>query len=475
MKLRQTYTSYEAFRSATLQDILRRTPVEDQPEARNIAEAIFNRTPREIVLPPPIVDNVVAAIAKSKSVTTPSLSEILRIEEDYATIIVVTSGRYYGPSVAPSKEERLHPSQQLKKGTVHIDEFARIVTSKETGESRLFLKGDKYGKIPVELDKALAKLTSPSHPYGIIDALLRAGIPEEVLKSQIELWELLSSADPVTLPSSHRNFTVAGNEGKAWHLKLYPKTATGLKEARISSALNFYASRSLPFLVHSEYPEPIEAHGFYLTLQEHKPAIAIEMPIKYWIGALAQFHQKADLILQDQGITIADRVPYRSVDEVLDRIQKTRKHHSIVLDQRRLEEDITYLLETEQVVRVHGNVKGDNRLGHYLVDLDTSGFAPAGFDLALLFMDFNIPRKQWDYYLRLYLTARGTHDRDQSTELKQLELSTQRAAHYVGIMEITGDNMRTRTTETASRTAKLEQQLRQITSYKISARYDLAA
>ena len=276
-----------------------------------------------------------------------------------------------------------------------------------------------------ELEKAGYRITRETEKESVVDQLYESGIPEEVVG---HLSTYLSQAATNEVKSKHPTFKAVTKDGEKVLIKINGDRAT----ARIEAAANFYLSQHFDFIAPGMFPEPLESNGLYITVQRDVSAEATNtvMPIEYWITSLAMFHKESEKILREEGLTEIREYDVRSLDHILEQqaMAKHLGHRTFPLDVKKLEEGIAYLEETSYKTVIHGDNKDANRMGPYLVDLELIGRGSPAVDLGLLFMQYNVPKKDWGRMTDLYLKAKGSECIGE--ERKLLQEGLEFTSHY---------------------------------------------
>lgn len=309
----------------------------------------------------------------------------------------------------------------------------------------------------IGLQAIVDKYKKAENSSDLYTKLLQAGIPEEAIEANEELWDFLQDAKRNEIISQNRSFYVRDKDGNRLLLKI-----TGNKaKARMEAAANYYLSSHLKFIAPGKFSEPLEANGLYLTLQkdisEETIETAAEMPLDYWIGAFALFHREAERILQEEGVNLRE-VAFKTADHESERYLRGRKNHELKLDLVRFEEAIDYLQTSSPKVLIHNDPKKSNLVGKYIVDLELCGRGHPAIDLALLFMQYGVFEAEWDIHLRKYLTAKGTAE-SYGDELKNLKEGMRHATHYTAVREIIGSSLREVRPETVMANLQLSSHL----------------
>jgi hypothetical protein len=293
---------------------------------------------------------------------------------------------------------------------------------------------DLIGSIQSEYNNASAEKAGDS----VIDKLIAQGIPEEAIVGNQELWDYIQKVERNEIVSANKNFYLTDSNGE----KLLLKISDNKTKAEIEAAANYYLGNHFNFIVPGKSPQPIEANGLYLTLQKDvSEEVIVLKPLEYWVGSLALFHRDAERILRENNVEIKDK-KLRSVEEIKEMYSRGRGVHDLsYFNESKLEDVINLLEEADKKDYIHGDLKNGNRYSSYLVDLEGCGKGHPGIDLSMLFMQYNLPQRDWEHYLNMYLEVRGVENSfDQ--ELKELKEGVEKAAIYTSTKEVVGSSLR---------------------------------
>ena len=295
------------------------------------------------------------------------------------------------------------------------------------------------------LIKGLDDMHSNNVSYNSIeDFLTQAGIQDELIEGNRDLWDFARHLEHNEVVSYNETYKLVDKNGERWVLKV-----TDVEhKAKIEAAANYYLSDHFSFIVPGMSPDPIKINGLYLTLQKDvsdREDLLIKQSIDYWISSLALFHKEAEHILPSQGIIVPDHevIDFDIMKNIYDISDKS---HELTFDSEKIKDAIDYLKSTESKYLVHGDVKNDNRLGSMLIDLELCGKGNPSIDLALILMQYNVPKENWVKHLQDYLTIRGSEDH--MKELTELSKGIEYAATYIGCKECWGSHTRTITKQT---------------------------
>jgi hypothetical protein len=290
---------------------------------------------------------------------------------------------------------------------------------------------------PDVLWQSIKRFAVPARTVSLADKLLEAGITEEELYANHELWSALISIERNEFISKNKSFFAKDKDGAEWMIKI-----TNDKErALIESAANYYLSEKFSFIMPSNAPEPFHSHGVYVTMQKSaRNMLQAPRSIDYWLSCLALFHNEALNILRERSITMAP-ISFRSAEHEHERFLNAKKDMPIHFDRNRLDDAIKYLQRTDGKYLVHNDLKIEHMKGFYLLDLELIGTGHPGIDLATFLMYRRVPYEKWDSYLTKYLEFRGLKGSFEH-ELKSLKEGVDHGAYARINSEIISSGLR---------------------------------
>ncbi len=295
----------------------------------------------------------------------------------------------------------------------------------------------------------------PDASESLEQALIAAGIPEEAIESNKELWEFINSIDKDQVVSANLNFQVVDKKKERWRLKI----TTNREKARIEAAANYYLGNHLDIIVPGKFPEPLQAGQFYITMQKDVSSyIHGRRSLNYWIKALAMFHRDARAILNANSVAIPN-TPHLSLAKLQSQYAASRALE-LKFDKSLIEDSISYLSSRCHQAVIHGDIKSDNIPGPYLFDLEGVTKGDVAIDLAALLMMYGIERRQLPTYVEQYLRAASKEPTNKA--IKDLSQGIKMAAPYVAYREIIGSSLRKRTTSTRKNNHKLMKGMQQL-------------
>jgi len=291
---------------------------------------------------------------------------------------------------------------------------------------------DEYFKIRSMVAKDISKRLQPPKEVSWIERLITKGLPPASVQTIIDRLGTVKGLDKNKALSVNQSFYVDGEAGK-----VLVKFSHNQKKAKIEAAANHYLSKHFKFIVPGLFPEPIKSEDadgkdVYITMQEDMSSTG-RMPIGYWMSSFALFHRDADKILNDEGIEIAST--YTSIDKILDECDRTGTSY----DKARIKDSLDYLQNSSSTI-IHGDAKQDNLMSSYLVDLEGVVKGNPAVDLAMVLMQYDVPKEHFDKFLNMYLDAKGVEDKE--TELKNLKEGIEHAIQYSATKEIAGSRAR---------------------------------
>jgi hypothetical protein len=290
---------------------------------------------------------------------------------------------------------------------------------------------------PNIVDTTAKKYAIKPGKKSLIDLVLSAGVPEEAIFKDRDLWLTLQSIEQNPCLSKNQTFFVKDGLGIEWLLKLTRQR----DRAFLECAASYYLSSSLDFILASEFKEPLESNGFYLMIQKSlRPQLEARQGLGYWLACLAAFHQKAELILIDKEIT-APTVSFRSPEQEKERLLLLKKKIELPFDRARLQGAIDYLSEAGNKDLIFNDIKKEHLIGKYVVDLELIGKGHRAIDLASLLIQFNVPRELWDSQLEKYLRFQGLKE-SYNEELSELRRGVSEAAYVCIVREVIASTLR---------------------------------
>ncbi len=278
-----------------------------------------------------------------------------------------------------------------------------------------------------------------SHGDDILDALYLAGFPEQVLESNAGVTSILTSAKTNDVVSRHPTFTAKDKQGREWHIKVSDDEKGSEREA----SAGYYLAPEMGFLIPSKFPIAIDTNGMYMTF--HKKVVDDNVKgIDYWIKSLAALHANAQWVLKKNNVEI-EGYKLREESSIADMVDSIKGicgiNVAVNYDAILMDDAIRYLNEIGPKCFIHGDLKGDNLLGKYMVDLEGSGIGHPALDLAMVLMGHKVPVEEWDMKLVDYLSIKGTEN-SFDNEFRHLKEGVQYAAIYTATKEILGSSMR---------------------------------
>ncbi len=314
----------------------------------------------------------------------------------------------------------------------------KIITEKRSPLARIQIFGKREIFFnPRLIEQVFAPYTPKITNTSFLEDLVNAGIPEEFIVKNHELWVTLKSIEQNQFRSKNQTYYMKDAEGKDWFLKF----TQNKERAFLESAANYYLSQSFGFIMPGKHPEPFESNGVYLLMQKSNKSLAkTPKPLSYWLHCFAMFHREAKSILKSHGIIVPE-ASFRPAEMEEERYHQIRKRIQFPFDRKRLEDDITYLKESKNKTLIHNDVKPEHLDGEHLDDLGMICNGEPGVDLPALFMIYNVPIQKWDECLRIYLRIRGIRSSEQE-ELNELWKGIRHGANVIIQREIISSALR---------------------------------
>jgi hypothetical protein len=272
--------------------------------------------------------------------------------------------------------------------------------------------------------------------HSFVDSLISAGIPEEAIRGNEELWDFIQRTEKNKVVSEHQNFHIQNKEGDKCLLKI----SNNETRAQLEAIANYYLSPHFEFIIPGQAPQPIECNGMYMTIQKEAEDVQ-PRSLDYWIASFAMFHREAERIFKEENIEI-EEVTFRSAEEEIERYQRGKINNILNLkSKQKLEDAIAYLQETDYKFVVHNDAKPDNLFGPYLIDLELIGKGHPALDLSLLLVQYGVHKENYDVYLKQYLDIKGVKGSHEK-ELKELKEGMKHASYYKVVKEVIGSSLR---------------------------------
>ncbi len=297
------------------------------------------------------------------------------------------------------------------------------------------------------MDESLKIWESGSEVYrDLISKLHQAGILEEALWENRDFWGFVTEISANQTISRNYTFYVRDEKGNKWVLK----TNRTRERAEREAAYNYHLSEHFDFVARGFSSQPIKfGDALYFTLQEEVSPLytGFVSPLEHKIACMARFHREAVEVLQRNGVKVSEKALY-SQERMEDELTFLRNAHflgarySLPYDAVFIREALTYLEETDYHVLVHGDVKSDNWVGNHLVDGEEYGLGHPALDLALLFMQEELPKSEWKEYLHSYLVLKNNGAEPEPAEERKLCEGMRYAPVYIAIKEILGSTLR---------------------------------
>jgi len=274
------------------------------------------------------------------------------------------------------------------------------------------------------------------------DKLISLGIPERAIDLNQELLNYIGSIERNDIISSNRNFFVNDMRGQRWMLKF----TTDKRRATMEAFVNYHLSGTFKFIPPSDMEEPLESNGVYITKQKDlRGSIIIPKMVYDWLDCFADYHNRAASIFEENMIELPDAF-IRSTEEELERYAQGRKISGFSIDSIKFNEAISFLEGSSDKAFIHNDAKTGNFYGDFIVDWELAGLGDPAIDIAMVLMNYNVPKDGYDHYLDHYIRQRGiTVSLD--SDLNSFKERIDSAIYFVAAREVIGSSRRPMTEE----------------------------
>jgi hypothetical protein len=322
-----------------------------------------------------------------------------------------------------------------------------------------------------ELDKVLGKelfgieVDDPQkeHPSrtdqkaNLVDRLYKLDFPEHAIKDAADFFGWIDGVRKKDIASHNPTFTIVDKEGIEWHLK----SSDSESRAGIEAATGYYLPEHFSFMVPTGSPIPLKCNGEYINLQRQVPShMDKSKGLDYWINCLAIFHRDAEKILREKRIDVPEAHVYPA-DLQEEKHDKGKQVNGIQFSPIEWNNWVSYLKQSGSKAIIHGDLKRDNLLGPYMIDLEVCGTGNPAIDLSMILMQHKVPVDEWDAHIRKYLAAKYNNE-PSDEEFRQLKESMPIAARYIATKVLIGSSLRRVDASTREEHALLRQYLQEI-------------
>jgi hypothetical protein len=250
---------------------------------------------------------------------------------------------------------------------------------------------------------AEAWMAGVQDPESLEDLLDSVGLTDEVIEARSDIWNYVSSLELNDVISRNESFRIEYEVGDRWLLKFNDD----YQRAVIESAANFYLSGEFDFIAPGLRAEPVKIGSMWATIQKDVSKKMQGSPgLDYWIYAVALFHRDAKKILEENGVRTSKSKLWGE-DKIISYHDRGKKFHNLRLDLVRWDEDVAFFESAENLVVGHTDNKRANRVGLFMVDLESLAEVHPAIDIAPLLMDYEIPVENWVGFAIKYLHAAG--------------------------------------------------------------------
>ncbi len=239
------------------------------------------------------------------------------------------------------------------------------------------------------------------------------------------LWKRMPFEEQIRFvdeQSFHETFEVETAQGGELILKVQPSRL----KAEIEQVANYYLSPVFGFIAPTDCREPFEYCGLYLTVQDRVEGGQAEIrDLPYHLACLAKLHAHGKEIMEGNGITL----PIKEIPEFLEVYEVIRyaahRHPDVSRSrikerQSEYEESRHKMMDGKQVL-LHGDLKKQNRLGRYFLDLEGICTGDSTLDLATVLNDCKMylgdqKRAYLSIYQHFYAKETGTEFREEDVD-----------------------------------------------------------
>ncbi|RME77615.1 hypothetical protein D6774_03700, partial [Candidatus Woesearchaeota archaeon] len=307
-------------------------------------------------------------------------------------------------------------------------------------------------------------------------ALKEAGLSDDIIDAGLDFWVLLKNIEARKRVSANITYCGEGKDNGFYHIKLSRNSQKAFREQWATYVL----SRHFDFVPRTQMSCPLRV-GYHFLTSQHDVGQNEVKDVHYWMRTLATFHRRAEDILyeEDPGFILPNL--FENLNLLVDKYaEKCGRLGLEWFDKELFSYALNYLAHSPLQKCIHHDVKKDNRVGKYLVDLENICIGHVGIDLSLVLLQENISRDEWDCFLKdyahTYLGADNVSDHYPSLStmedyLAELHASTRWGAVYSATREVAGIAQRMQEMPQSSERNKMEEELDTLLGFLKSGAY----
>jgi hypothetical protein len=265
------------------------------------------------------------------------------------------------------------------------------------------------------LHKIAQTFLGPKQNLGdrVRDYLHSKNIPEEAIESNPDFWDYVGEINQGIAGTRNRVFPFHGKDGGRWALRIFNPSPTTQIRAKVQAAVDYYVAPHSEIIVPGMFPEPLEANGHYMTVQEWIPSEKqIPMPVRYWTHAFAHLSRDISRILADEGLSLPE-VQLYSWEEQQERYREARHNFSGDFDSLRWRDARDYFTKSsyrepmQLDPRCGLGLETPNLVGADMPDTESIAFVHPSIPFARLFLGMDLPYHRWRGELQRFVEVKG--------------------------------------------------------------------
>ena len=238
------------------------------------------------------------------------------------------------------------------------------------------------------------------------------------IKEQYDMQ--LSLHKEVEVPSYNKVFVINDELfGKRYILKI----STDELKAKTEAVTNYYLGQHEilgQYVPQGLIPEPIKFGELYITIQEDLGESVVAKPLEYYMKAIAMFHVYAEDALTKH-IESFNKTIFATSTELIDKLPVKVANQLNSNAVSKTQDSFSSLIESDDLVLGHGDLKPDNIGGEYLLDHEQIKVMPREYSIAS-FLALNLPnnKEKWQGLISTYVKS---VTEETSQELDPIELT----------------------------------------------------